>query len=86
MAGLPEAEGGSGLNLGGKLISMFSYGSGCAASMFLIRVAEGNDYMQVIRPANYKKRLESRVKISPEQFDQWMSHREASYGVCPYVP
>jgi hydroxymethylglutaryl-CoA synthase len=65
---------------------MFSYGSGCAASMFLIRVAKNKDYLQVIRPTNFKERLESRVKISPEQFDQWMAHREANYGVVPFIP
>ena len=63
---------------------MFSYGSGCAASMFIIKVT--GDYSKVIRPVNFKKRLEERVKISPEEFDRWMTIRELNYGKCPYVP
>lgn len=35
---LPKEEGGEGLDLTGKRIMMFSYGSGCAASMFIIKV------------------------------------------------
>ena len=63
--------------------------------MFIIKVA--GDYSKVIRPVNFKKRLEERVKISPEEFDRWMTirelpdftfyiHRELNYGKCPYVP
>lgn len=52
--------------------------------MFIIKVA--GDYSKVIRPVNFKKRLEERVKISPEEFDRWMTIRELNYGKCPYVP
>lgn len=56
---------------------MFSYGSGCAASMFSIKVSQnGWDYRKVIERSNFKARLDSRVKISPEEFDQWMIQRE----------
>jgi 3-hydroxy-3-methylglutaryl CoA synthase len=36
---MPLKEGGEGLDLRGKKIMMFSYGSGCAASMFIVKVA-----------------------------------------------
>lgn len=84
LRGLPKEEGGEGLDLKGKRVCMFSYGSGCASSMFLLRI-NGN-YETVFRPANFKQRLESRVKISPEVFDRWMQSREDHYGKCPYVP
>lgn len=82
--GMPVGEGGDGLDLAGKKIMMFSYGSGCAASMFLIRVQ--NDWTQVIRPSMFKKRLESRIKISPEEYAKWMDIREHNYGKVPYTP
>ena len=82
--GLPKEEGGDGINLMGKQIFLFSYGSGCASSMFIMRVK--GDYQSVIRPATFKQRLENSVKISPEVFDRWMANRELNYGKCPYVP
>jgi hydroxymethylglutaryl-CoA synthase len=84
LRGLPKEEGGEGIDLKGKRVCMFSYGSGCASSMFLLRI--NSNYETVFRPANFKQRLESRVKISPEVFDRWMQSREDNYGKCPYVP
>ena len=52
--------------------------------MFLLRVADSEAYKQVIAP--FKERLESRVKISPEEFDRWMLTREQNFGKCPYTP
>jgi hydroxymethylglutaryl-CoA synthase len=73
--GLPVDQGGDGLNLTGKRIMMFSYGSGCAASMFSFKVRDG--YSKVIERSNFKQRLEQgRVKVSPEEFAQWMDLRE----------
>jgi len=42
--GMPVEEGGEGLDLRGKKVMMFSYGSGCAASMFVVRVGNGWGY------------------------------------------
>jgi hydroxymethylglutaryl-CoA synthase len=84
-ASLSKEEGGEGLDLRGKRIMLFSYGSGCAASMFALRVS--NDvraYQSVMAP--FKKRLDSRVRITPEEFDRWMLTREQNFGRCPYVP
>ena len=72
------------IDLKGKKIMMFSYGSGCASSMFLLHVV--GDYKKIQEFCNFKNRLEKRVKISPEEFDQWMAHREANFGKCPYEP
>jgi len=61
---------------------MFSYGSGCAASMFSFRVKEG--YQRVIEKSNFKQRLEQgRVKATPEEFSQWMDLREQNYVKQP---
>jgi hydroxymethylglutaryl-CoA synthase len=73
---LPTEEGGEGLDLRGKKVMLFSYGSGCAASMFMIRVSQGWEYQNVIRPTAFKKRLESRIKVAPEVYDSWMLTRE----------
>ena len=53
---------------------LFSYGSGCAASMFVIRVSnDGWAYRNVIAKSGFKQRLESRIKLAPEEFDRWMA-------------
>lgn len=83
-AGMPVKEGGEGLELLGKKVMLFSYGSGCAASMFMIRVREG--YQTVIRNSLFKERLESRVKVTPEEYDQWMAWREHNFGKCSLTP
>jgi 3-hydroxy-3-methylglutaryl CoA synthase len=56
LSGLPTNQGGEGLDLTGKRVMMFSYGSGCAASIFSLRVREG--YQRAIEKSNFKQRLE----------------------------
>jgi 3-hydroxy-3-methylglutaryl CoA synthase len=68
----------------GKKIMMFSYGSGCAASMFVIKVV--GDYSVLRAKTSFRERLENRVKISPEEFDRWMAHREIMFGKANYIP
>ena len=53
-SGLPTAEGGEGLDLRGKRVMLFSYGSGCAASMFVVNFSKSRDYTSVIRAAPFK--------------------------------
>lgn len=61
---------------------MFSYGSGCAASIFTLKVREG--YGKVIEKSIFKQRLEQgRVKVSPEEFSHWMDVREQNYLKSP---
>ncbi len=55
LSGAPKEQGGEGLDLRGKRILMFSYGSGCAASLFSIKVnSNGWDYRKVIERSNFK--------------------------------
>lgn len=70
------------INLEGKKVLMFSYGSGCAASMFMIRVV--GPYGEIQKKAQFRERLESRIKVDPKVFDQWMAHREHLFGKCNY--
>jgi len=62
------------IDLTGKQIMMFSYGSGCAASMFTIRCQP--EYKQVQHLASFKQRLASRVKVPAPEYDALMHHRE----------
>jgi len=60
---------------------LFSYGSGCAASLFFVRVRDGYKSTECVKMASdFWTRLNSRTKISPAEFDSWMSHREANFG------
>jgi hydroxymethylglutaryl-CoA synthase len=73
-SGMPAEVGGDGLDLRGRRVMLFSYGSGCAASLFMIKVSnDGWAYRKVIEKSMFKKRLESRVKLAPEEFDRWMA-------------
>lgn len=82
--GILTLIGDTSIDLKGKKIMMFSYGSGCAASMFMIRV--NGDYSHIQRTSEFKTRLESRIKLSPEEFDKWMAHRESLFGKANYEP
>jgi hydroxymethylglutaryl-CoA synthase len=56
------------VDLTGKQVMMFSYGSGCAASMFVLRFTA--DYKKVAAvTGQYKTRLAQRIKVSPEEYD-----------------
>ena len=65
---------------------LFSYGSGCAASMFVIRVSQDYAYRNVLGRSHFKQRLESRVKLAPEEFDRWMAQKEQNFGKANYSP
>jgi hydroxymethylglutaryl-CoA synthase len=49
-------------------VMMFSYGSGCAASLFYVHVKKG--YTKVC--PSYHERLNNRIKWRVEEYDQWM--------------
>ena len=66
------------IDLTGKKIMMFSYGSGCAASMFVLSVRQG--YQRIQQIASFKERLATRVKVSPAEYEQWMTKREGAFG------
>ena len=63
---------------------MFSYGSGCAASMFILSVQPG--YERIRQLSCFKERLSNRIKVSPEEYNQWMELREKSFGKANIAP
>lgn len=63
---------------------MFSYGSGCAASMFVLRFTAG--YKQITQKAQFKQKLAQRTKVTPEDYDQIMAKRERMFGKFDYTP
>lgn len=82
--GLLSLIGDTSIDLKGKRLSMFSYGSGCAASMFMIHVK--GDYKQIQKTLEFKTRLESRIKIPAAEFDRLMAYREKMHGKCNFEP
>jgi len=58
---------------------MFSYGSGLAASMFLLKVQRSVKFMSPIM--SIKLRLNNRIRISATEYDSIMLQREKNYGV-----
>ena len=72
------------IDLNGKKVLMFSYGSGCAASMFILRFNE--NYKKIQSTATYKERLARRVKVSPEDYDREMAMREQMFGFSDFKP
>lgn len=64
---------------------MFSYGSGCAASMFVLNFTK--EYKQVASlAAEYIERLAQRIKVTPADYDAVMAKREAMFGKNDYRP
>jgi hydroxymethylglutaryl-CoA synthase len=82
--GLLSLIGDTSIDLKGKKIMMFSYGSGCAASMFMVHVK--GDYKNMQKASEFKTRLQNRIKVSPEDFDQLMAYREKNFGRHNYEP
>ena len=72
------------IDLSNKKVLMFSYGSGCAASMFILRVAPA--YKQIQKIASFDLRLQNRVRVSAEEYDRCMSKREQLFGKADYTP
>lgn len=72
------------IDLTGKQVLMFSYGSGCAASMFVLRINQG--YQKIQQLSDFKQRLASRVRVTPAEYEEWMTLREQSFGKCNLVP
>jgi len=74
------------IDLSDKRISLFSYGSGCAASLFSVRVKPGYKNHPIYTQTLYQQRLDQRIKVSPYEFERWMKLRENMYGKCDFVP
>lgn len=70
--------------LEGKRVAMFSYGSGCAASMYSFRVRKDTSLMA--KTLDLAARLERREKVSPVAFEQVMELREKTHNAQDYQP
>jgi len=55
------------VDLTNKRIILFSYGSGCAASMFAVRVRSG--YEMIKEVSDFHGRLNNRIQKTPEDYD-----------------
>ncbi len=73
------------LKLNDKRIFMFSYGSGCAASLFTLKV-KGDIEAIKKRNEDVIENLNSRVKIHPKDFEVQMQRKEKLYLLNNYTP
>ena len=74
------------IDLAGKKVLLFSYGSGCAASMFYVEAKPGYKDHAIFKQTQYKQRLSERIKVPVAVYDQWMQEREATFGKKDFVP
>eukprot|EP00043_Microstomoeca_roanoka_P000624 m.28255 g.28255 ORF g.28255 m.28255 type:complete len:506 (+) comp10422_c0_seq2:337-1854(+) len=65
-------------------ILLFSYGSGLAATLFSIRVA--NDVTYIRDTADVTNRLASRKQLEPAKFEQLLAEREKEYTRYDFSP
>ncbi|KAJ2588418.1 3-hydroxy-3-methylglutaryl coenzyme A synthase, partial [Coemansia sp. RSA 1722] len=65
-------------------IAVFSYGSGCAASMYSFRVR--GDTTAISESLDLAGRLDSRTKVSPAEFEAIMDLREKTHNATEYEP
>ncbi|EQC31700.1 hypothetical protein SDRG_10493 [Saprolegnia diclina VS20] len=85
-------------SLHGKRIMLFSYGSGAVGSIFSLRVPRPADRLPTEAGAvpftlermsdslNLVRRLDARMKRTPEEFNAHLDLREASHGLKSYTP
>ena len=79
------------VELSGKRIVLFSYGSGLASSMFSLRVSSDatpnlslDNMLSAVK--DVPKRLESRQTVVPGEFESTMKLREETHHLAPYQP
>ena len=63
---------------------MFSYGSGLASSMFILRFNSNSDFIQ--NRIQVRERLQNRVKVSCDVYDKVMDERKTRYNKVPFKP
>ena len=66
------------ISIENKRILMFSYGSGAASSMFLLRVQQNVDFMR--EKMRIKENLLKRIRISPIEFNDILAYKEKLFG------
>ncbi|KAI8055217.1 hydroxymethylglutaryl-coenzyme A synthase C terminal-domain-containing protein [Syncephalis plumigaleata] len=74
----------SNADLLGKRITLFSYGSGSAASMFSFKVVD--DTSNIAQQLNIVERLASRVDVPPVEYEKVMELREKTHQLRSYTP
>ncbi|KAJ1679037.1 3-hydroxy-3-methylglutaryl coenzyme A synthase [Spiromyces aspiralis] len=74
----------SSAELQGKRVALFSYGSGCSASLYSFRVVGSTE--EIAAKLNLKKRLDDRIKVDPADFEAIMALREKTHNVKDYEP
>lgn len=67
-----------------KRVSIFSYGSGSAATMFSFQVVGSTE--RFVDKIQFQKRLSLRQKASAQDFDSIMALRERTHHLHPYTP
>lgn len=77
------------IDLANKKVMMFSYGSGCAATLFSLKFHSRNlaDYRE-IRNTNFDvlDNLKARIKVSPLDYEQILAKKEKLYLSNNYAP
>lgn len=63
---------------------LFSYGSGCASSIFRVKVL--GDYSEIQRNCQFAERLDSRRRVDPIEYTEIMNRRRQSYGAKDVKP
>ncbi|KAK4726359.1 hypothetical protein R3W88_031276 [Solanum pinnatisectum] len=74
--------------LAGQRVVLFSYGSGSTATMFSLKLNEGQHPFRLSNIAsvmNVKEKLESRNELTPEKFVEIMKLMEHRYGAKDFV-
>lgn len=71
-------------DLQGKRVTIFSYGSGLAASMFSIKVRGSTEEMK--QKLDLHNRLEARRTVAPEVYDEMCNLRERAHLKKDYKP
>ncbi|KAH0785946.1 hydroxymethylglutaryl-CoA synthase, mitochondrial [Histomonas meleagridis] len=71
-------------DLDGKHVLCFSYGSGCASTMFSLRV--NGDLSKMKKVLNLEERLNSRTKRSVTDYEKSIQYENERYKTAPYTP
>lgn len=78
-------------DIANKSLVLFSYGSGLASSMYMLRMASdysaGSVLDRLLRSlSDVRQRLDSRMKVEPAEFARIMKLREDTHHCAPYRP
>lgn len=73
--------------LPGKRVGIFSYGSGLASSMYSVKIKGGLHLEKLVNNiAGIEEKLNSRKKVTPQQFSDILEQRAKSSHLAPYTP